>query len=301
MDISDFLTEQYGPSISGYLEPNELYALSQVSKTVGIQPKVAKFKQALEYVTSHIKELHLPLRTIAQRTNFTITELYEACEFLWNIGKIGITDITAIRMEVNENKLVINMITDMFTLLDEYNRLRPDLDHEEIVAILEPAALDLGYDPDILKESYFFDYEGDFIIWIIEQASYRFNPTIIQYLIDNYDEHVDKDLTSNYMLDPAIRAITIKRLGPDTIKEQERLYMTDLGLPSDIDGFGLVLDYGSLLATAIRFQDYDLFMAYFKKHVKHPDIEYINSLFLGSSSLITDELDETIRRSGGFI
>lgn len=32
MDISDFLTEQYGPSISGYLEPNELYALSQVSK-----------------------------------------------------------------------------------------------------------------------------------------------------------------------------------------------------------------------------------------------------------------------------
>lgn len=275
-----------------FLEPAELHAMSNVSKMTRQSEQAVKFRAMREFLLSNTK-MCLPLRTLAKQSGYSVKELYDLAEYLWNVGSIDTFTVTFFRAEMGDETRVNAAVNDMLNLC-EY--------HMESIQ----EAIELGYDMSLIDAVASIDFDisklnKDLLTMFSQGMAYK----AFEYIFNTIDanSYIYVGLGSLlYFIDPNIRALYIKKARSDCDKFMERSISIIGAQPKNIDGFALSME-SPLLSTlnyAIMLQDYDLFIAYFKQYFNVVPESYIRNLFKAGLPVTGNKIRILYNKAGGY-
>jgi hypothetical protein len=243
----DHFLYSMGTDFEQYLEPKELNTMGSVSQATRAGILASRFRAIALYIASNQETLiSLPLRS---HTSYSMKELHQVAEYLWEASKLSTEIMTLIRMEMQDSRAMKSVID--IRNLKLFLSTKPK---DPLTTIKR-----IGYDMALI-------YNDDLLAY---QSSIRFNSTIFEYLLD----HGTDMFTSNYYyLDSNIRALAIKY--NHALVEQsftESYYDVDAA-PDHIDGFSLCVPHQLKFITqkAIEFGDEIILRDYYAVYFQHP-------------------------------
>jgi hypothetical protein len=292
-----------------------------VSSTTREGPLAQRFNLILNYLMrfKNIDLLDYPLRYYARRSKFTVKELYDICEFLWNAKRIDSFTMMFLHTEPNTartNKLFNSMYSDLKFMV-KYISERKNATKDVILMELEKA----GYNTELLlsamdhftsltlyysDKSEKFGYEINKLLINVEdllkkQASYRFN----DQLLKSYTYH-ERSFNSLYLLDSNVRRVVFDRCKVSMIPLKDNIqYLNTTNVrdyPKDADGatLSIINPLHNLTNLAVKFQDYDLYVEYFSQYFNVTPVDFIKELFQSESYIHEVKIMELYHKAQGY-
>jgi len=217
--LGDILYSGMGDQFEQFLEPEQLHALSLVSKTTRDTNVNARFRVISNFMLQISAEYQLddyntitldshPLRYLVKLISrlypnpipYTTDELYDVAEYLWNIGRISTYTITLIRSEIGKLDLVKNATVDLHTICSNFKRkpIQELLDEFERTGEILPYPIDFyrgfwSVNAVPLVKSEYKDHE----IRLLEAG---YDPSLIDYAIriQFVYKHIITNLAENF-------------------------------------------------------------------------------------------------------
>jgi hypothetical protein len=321
MDVAHVLYNTIGSDFESFLEPADLLTMRAVSSTTREGPLAQRFNLILNYLMrfKNIDLLGYPLRYYAKKSKFSIKELYDVCELLWNAKRIDSFTMMILHTEPNTdrtNKLFHGMYLDLKFMV-KYILERKNTTKDVILMELEKA----GYNIELLLSSlkYFtsltpyysdkshkFGYEINKLLVNVEeelkeQLSYRFNYELLKgYTFDA------KSINTLYLLDSNVRSVIFDRCTiynlPLRLNYRELNTTNIFDYPKDVGGAALTIvdPLQKLTNLAVKFKDYDLYVEYFSQYFNEVPIDDLKKLFETEHYIGEDDIVELYHKSQGY-
>jgi hypothetical protein len=307
-------------TFEAYLEPAELHVMGSVSKLVRESELAVRFRAIVQFLLPKVEEMrYFPLRYYAKQ-GYSMMELYEVAKYLWNVKKLDSYTMLLINAEMEYDQECIAAISDMKTICDyevKYNQLNidtifgdPEMGYEKHEKAYRQIVEKAGYNMNLFQFALERNFDMKSIIGdLYIDVSQRLSSTIFKYLIE-----IDEDLFLEnetlegeeflYPMSKNIRDLYVETL-PEAIDFLYEESDNSIGdHPKDADGFGLAYGFAfkSTLEQAVKFQDYELFIDYFKQYFKTIPEDYIKQLFNMDWRDVDEDtiMEELYTKSGGY-
>lgn len=264
-----------------FLEPSELHSLSLTSKLTRETGPNAKFRTILKFLMDRSEIIReYPLRTLVkhitqeqpQYAPYTISQLYDVAEYMWNSYNLDTYTFMLMRAEVGQLGEVENVIADLYHIC-RYMVQETDNDNElypEFTANLEEA----GYDNTLIEAAAEDDFSfslvtNNLINFFAERFAVHYFQYVVEYIEDERYDLIEFSPEYCYPLSAEIRDIVVSRFPIEVETEIKDKYGYGLSEMLLVDN----------LALAIKFQDYDLFKEYASQYFNNVDEVYLKELF----------------------
>jgi len=273
MNAKFLLEDMYGSGIEEFLKPEDLYALSQVSTTTRSKPLTIKFRTILDYLLKYPKLRHAPLRIISRQSGYSMVDLYEVIEFIWNsqtpidTRSLDSIDMLYWRAEINTKESRIMAIK---TLVD-FKQLHVFHQQEKDNSTFREIAIKTGYDIDMIDLVIGNSYYNELVEIALTLAIF-FGASIFGLVLDDLglhgkQDHFIKIINGAYALDRGVRKAILRVDEAYFNSSNLNRIMNVTPHPNNKDGYALVgYPFNVLTRTAIKLQDVDLYIAYLKRY-----------------------------------